>query len=727
MILESIVNVPLIWPTIEKNGMTRLKKYSELSPTDAIQADCDVKATNIILQVNLQPQQAEFPQLDSGLTVLVFKQGYDPIDVINHMMSFLSIVVTSRYPTTNNQLRNLSNPRQQATINDGRVTLQPVQGRKFSFATAYQADVLDAYDSDCDELNTAKVSLMLNLSHYGLDVITEAVVHNSNSSAQQDALILSVIKQLKTQVINCTKINLENKSVNDTLTDELEKYKEQVKVLNEGQNVEKAQQLKPKLYDGNVIKNTYAITILDSEKTLTLAEESRSQMILKQQDPMVLEKKVNTTPSQNSMNSSDPSLSCTPTKVEVPKELPKEKGLIIAALKDELRKLKGKTLVDNAVTTHSIALEMLKIDVEPIAPRFLNNRTTHSDYLKLTQEQVVILSEVVEQGKSQNPLNNSLDSASNTKKDKIQRLPSSTQNNKVEAYPRTVKSSLKNKNCAVEPKGTAIVQHSKLNANSELICVKRNGCMLSDNHDLCVLNVINDQNGVIERRNRTLIEAARTMLIYAKSLLFLWAEAVATACYTQNCSIIRLRKLQPKAGIGIFIGYAPIRKAFRIYNRRIRRTIEIIHVDFDELTTMASEHSNLEPALHEMTPTTIRSGLVPNPPPSTSVDLPASEVIALIAVVVALEPVTSTCSPSSTTIDQDAPSPSNYKTSPETPSLVTSNDVQEENHDLDVAHMNNNPFFGISIPENVSEASSSSDVIPTVVHTDSPNSKHVNK
>ncbi|GJU37819.1 retrovirus-related pol polyprotein from transposon TNT 1-94 [Tanacetum coccineum] len=219
------------------------------------------------------------------------------------------------------------------------------------------------------------------------------------------------------------------------------------------------------------------------------------------------------------------------------------------------------------------------------------------------------------------------------------------------------------------------------------------------------------QNGVVERRNRTLIEAARTMLIYAKAPLFLWAEAVATACYTQNRSIIRLRhgktpyellhdklpdlsffhvfgalcyptndsenlgKLQPKADIGIFIGYAPTKKAFRIYNRRTRQIIKTIHVDFDELTAMASEHSSLEPALHEMTPATINSGLVPNPPPSTpfvpplrtdwdilfqplfdellnpppSVDQPAPEVIAPIAEVVAPEPTASTGSPSSTT------------------------------------------------------------------------------
>nr|GEV09782.1 integrase, catalytic region, zinc finger, CCHC-type, peptidase aspartic, catalytic [Tanacetum cinerariifolium] len=131
-------------------------------------------------------------------------------------------------------------------------------------------------------------------------------------------------------------------------------------------------------------------------------------------------------------------------------------------------------------------------------------------------------------------------------------------------------------------------------------------------------------------------------------------EAVATACYTQNRSIIRLRhdktpyellhdklpdlsffyvfdalcypkndsenlgKLQPKDDIGIFIGYAPTKKAFRIYNRRTRQIIKTIHVDFDELTIMASEHSSLEPALHEMTTVIISSGLVPNLPPSTS-------------------------------------------------------------------------------------------------------------
>ncbi|GJT77817.1 hypothetical protein Tco_1044542 [Tanacetum coccineum] len=168
---------------------------------------------------------------------------------------------------------------------------------------------------------------------------------------------------------------------------------------------------------------------------------------------------------------------------------------------------------------------------------------------------------------------------------------------------------------------------------------------------------------------------------------------------------------------------------------------------------MASEHSSSGPALHEMTPATISSGLVPNPPPSTpfvppsrtdwdilfqplfdellnppsSVDRPAPEVIASIAEVVAPKPVASTSSPSSTTVEQDAPSPSNSQTTPKTQSPIIPNDVEEDNHDLNVAHMNNDPFFGIPIPENDSEASSSTDVIPTIVHTATPNSEHVTK
>nr|GEW95791.1 hypothetical protein [Tanacetum cinerariifolium] len=158
MILESVEHCPLDWPSIKVDGVTRLKKYAELSTSEKLQSDCDLKATNIILQglpthvyalvnhhriakdlweqvqqlmqVNQQTHLVEFPQIDSDLAVPVSKQGDDLIDAINKIMSFLSIVVTSHFPTINNQLRNSSNPRQQAIIHDGRVIVQPVQGRQ---------------------------------------------------------------------------------------------------------------------------------------------------------------------------------------------------------------------------------------------------------------------------------------------------------------------------------------------------------------------------------------------------------------------------------------------------------------------------------------------------------------------------------------------------------------------------------------------------------------------
>nr|GEX50463.1 hypothetical protein [Tanacetum cinerariifolium] len=186
---------------------------------------------------HLVNQQSDLSQLDSGLIVSVFQKGDDLIDAINHMMSFLTAVVISRYPPTNNQLRNSSNPRQQTTINNGRVTVQPIQKRHNSLAAGtsrtytsgengnnsgkqrtvvcynykgeghmskqctkpkrkrdeswfkdknvitknatYQADDLDAYDSDCDEINSAKIALMANLSHYGSDNLAE--VHNQDN------------------------------------------------------------------------------------------------------------------------------------------------------------------------------------------------------------------------------------------------------------------------------------------------------------------------------------------------------------------------------------------------------------------------------------------------------------------------------------------------------------------------------------------------------------------
>nr|GEW65088.1 retrovirus-related Pol polyprotein from transposon TNT 1-94 [Tanacetum cinerariifolium] len=1151
MILESAESGPLLWSSIEENGVTRLKKYSELSPTKAIQADYD---------------------------------GNDLIDAINHMMSFLTSVVTSRYPSTNNQLRTSSNPHQQATINNGRVTIQSIQGRQNSMTVgssrpyafrssrtlgkqrvimcynckgeaqangqvlqeeelefladpgivetsstqyavinnvSYQADDLDAYDSDCDELNSDKIALMVNLSHYGSDNLVE--VQN------QDNVYNNVLYQ----------------DVQETSTSE------QSNILNQ-------------------------LEIEIKKETLMLEEESRSKMILKQTEPITSKKKVNTKPvdyaslnqlskdfktrfvpqaklsaeqafwSRYSVQPEEPNLSSSTTIVEVPKELPKvsklnsslkklkfhlasfdmvvkerttataitegtlsknivlrkkiqdkvenvlkdnerlleqvisvdivnvvvhdhvnsayktvnvcercvpietelqkdfEKVLVITTLKETLSKLKGKAIVNDAISLHSIDPELLKIDVAPLAPKLRNNRTSHTDYLRHTQEETATLREIFKSERLLNPLNTSLDYAykytkriqelliilqqtypcitdlgtklmdvtpkNNDKRIRLTKHIPSSGNTTVKTTSSsnrptgrtftlvgTVCPLTRIATTATVPLGEPIpiesntdkpvvtlvysrkskaakkkVPVSNLKINKSLVvqivlwyldsgcskhmtgdrsqlinfvqkflgtvnfgndhvakimgygdykivnvmisrvyyveglghnlfsvgqfcdldlevafrqhtCFIRNLdgvdlltgsrgnnlytlslqdmmasspiCLLSKasktkswvwyhrlshlnfgsiNHlarhglvrglpklkfekyhlySACamgkksvntkkyILVIVDDysrftwvkflgskdeapdfiikflkmiqvwlkvsvhrirtdngtefvnqtlreyyeevgisyetsvahspqQNGVIERRNRTLIEAARTMLIYAQALLFLWAEAVATACYTQNRSIIRIRhektpyellhnklhdfsflhvfgdlcyptndsenlgKLQPKADIGIFIGYAPTKKAFRIYNRRTRRIFETIHVDFDELTTMAFEQSSSGPTLNKMTPATI-----------------TPEVIASIDEVIPPVQDDSIGSPSSTTVNQDAPSASKSHTTTETQSSVIPQDVEVDNLDIEVLHMGNDPLFGVPIPE-VNYAQSSSTASP---------------
>nr|GEX80241.1 hypothetical protein [Tanacetum cinerariifolium] len=470
MILESVEHGPLFWPTVEEDGVTRLKKYSELSAAKAIQSDCDIQMLmqgtsltkqerecklydvsnkfayqkgetlrdfylifSLLLndinmynmkleqfQVNtkflntLTPEWSKFvtdvklvrdlhttnvDQLHAYLgqheyhaneVRLIHVRTSDPLALTSpyapsyHTPQFVSQGPSSSthsisYPVTDTSslvnhnaymasslapqlnytpmvqhsseysppetelvvlLRTSSDPHQQATINNGRVTIQPIQGRQ-NFVSAgssrpftsgsggvpgkqrvlqeeelefladpgtaelssnqtvvtnnvaYQADDLDAYDSDCDEINSAKIALMANLSHYGYDNLAEVnnqdnranyltpqerqvqsttkqstiltqsnteiasdsniisysqymnesqynTVQNSNLPALQDDLILSMIEQLKTQVVSCTKINQDNKHVNELLMVELEMYRSQERVLNELKHDEKA-------------------------------------------------------------------------------------------------------------------------------------------------------------------------------------------------------------------------------------------------------------------------------------------------------------------------------------------------------------------------------------------------------------------------------------------------------------------------------------------------------
>nr|GEU51113.1 hypothetical protein [Tanacetum cinerariifolium] len=664
---------------------------------------------------------------------------------------------------------------------------------------AYQANDLDAYDSDCDEINSAKIALMAILSHYGSNNLVE--VHNPDN------------------VTN----NVLNQAVQAML------ISEQINIINQS----------------------------ETEKT------SDSHIFL------------------------------------------------ILTLKDTLRKLKGKVIVDEAVTLHPIEPELLKINVAPLAPKLRNNRTTHYDYLKHTQEETATLRELVDNERLLNPLNTSLDYAlgnacpstritttikvplrkpipleSNTSKPVVtmvySRKPKESKNN-LPVSESKINKSLSDDN--KEPNKSWGSTISNVPSSSTVECRVRNVtisrvyfveglrhnlfsirqfcdsdlevafrhkiCFIRDmmaSSPICLLSKASKTKswlwhrrlshlnfgainhlakhgfvwgllklkfekdhlcsacGMGKSKNKChkpksedtnqeklyllhldLCGPMRVESVNGKKLASLMKhqllalhKAVATACYTQNRSIIRLHhgktpyellhnklpdlsflhvfgalfyptddsenlgKLQPNADIRIFICYAPTKKAFWIYNRRTRRIVETIHVDFDELTAMAFEQSNSRPALHEMTPATISSGLVPKPTSSTpfvppsrnewdllfqplfdelltpppSVDPSAPEVIAPIDEVIPPKHAESTDSPSSTTVDQDAPSPCKSQTTPKTQPPVIPNDVEEGNHYIEIAHMGNDPLFGLPILEFASNQSSSTVSSHTIVHPD---------
>ncbi|GJU91651.1 retrovirus-related pol polyprotein from transposon TNT 1-94 [Tanacetum coccineum] len=213
------------------------------------------------------------------------------------------------------------------------------------------------------------------------------------------------------------------------------------------------------------------------------------------------------------------------------------KVFVITSLKNDLRKSKGKEIVENVVhipSANTIAPGMFKLDLEPLPPRLLQNREVHIDYLRNTQEQANILWEIVEQAKAKQPLDSELDLAckyttriqellvyvqdtcpnaitpntrkvvvtpmnnvkkvrskppGNKKNDRISQTPSRNKKNKVEAQPRKVN----NSNRVVKPVCDVDVKHSLSNTNSKILCATCNKSMFDGVHDKCLLDLV--QNG----------------------------------------------------------------------------------------------------------------------------------------------------------------------------------------------------------------------------------------
>nr|GEV80921.1 hypothetical protein [Tanacetum cinerariifolium] len=483
MIIESVEHGLLIWLTIKENRMTRIKKYVELSTAEKIQADCNIKATNIILQED------------------------NSIACLNKAMAFLTVVASSKFASTNNLLKTSSNPRNQATIEDGRVTMQQDKAMLAEALKAgqilddeqlvfladagvldgqavhtiipnnddFQTEDLDTYDSSCDDISNAKAVLMTNISNYSFDVISEEKIALKEQVASLEQNLSKQIKEKECLLQTFTVFKSKSKEKED-------KYME------------------------NEIDLETKIKKLDN----ILFKVAEQAFWLRMSDP-----------------TSKPS-DVLPVKIEAPKELSKI-SLVNESLKkikfhltkfDNMVKIKttpnartkGKKIVDIAAqkpSANTIVPRMFKLDLEPLAPRIqellVYVRDTCPNAINLSAKKVVVTPKnKVKKVRFAEPLTSSSDikqvelsktsdsntpvlsptglkcstsncglkPTSNKRNDRISQTPSMNMKNKVEAQPRNVNK----KNRVVEPIRNVDVKQSQLNANFELICATYSGC-----------------------------------------------------------------------------------------------------------------------------------------------------------------------------------------------------------------------------------------------------------
>ncbi|GJR41017.1 retrovirus-related pol polyprotein from transposon TNT 1-94 [Tanacetum coccineum] len=449
-----------------------------------------------------------------------------------------------------------------------------------------------------------------------------------------------------------------------------------------------------------------------------------------------------------------------------------EKKLVITTLKDELGKLKGKDLANNEVTHHPSDPE---INTEPITPKLLNKRSAHSAYIRHTQEEAVVLRDLVDHIQVNYPLDPTLESACSPKL-------------YFGIWTPVAPEQMTGDHLITPISSTNVFGTDK---SSEMICGK--DCRIGDYQ----IGMFTISRLLCEGRGHNLFSRwqffgdsnLETWSLFRVSLSLNFEKGPSVFCCAMGkskkkpykpksedtnqeklyllhmdlCGPMRVASVNGKKYILVIVDdYSRftwvkflrskdealdfIIKFLKMIQLRLKVPVRRIRTDngtefvnqtlceyYEKLTTMASEHSSSRPALYEMTPAIISLGLVSNPSPSTpfvpplrtdwdmlfqplfdellnpppSVDHPSPKVVAPIDEVAAPVPDVSTGSPSSTIVDQDAPSPSNSQTTPDTQPPVIPNDVEEGNHDIEVAHMGNDPYFGIPIPEVPSNQSSS--------------------
>nr|GEY36298.1 retrovirus-related Pol polyprotein from transposon TNT 1-94 [Tanacetum cinerariifolium] len=622
------------------------------------------------------------------------------------------------YPATNNQLRTSFNPRQQATINDGKVTIQPVQGRENHMSAgssrpfvsgsggtsrrqrvlqeenldfladpgtvesstnqtvvttnlAYQANDLDAYDLDCDELNSAKVALMANLSHYGSDNLAE-----TESSAEQAFWSQYLVQTDEPNLFGITIVEVSKELPKVSMDRNVKRDVEEIETLN--------------------IELDHKCDYLINKVNLESAEVSDLNASLQ------------------------------------------EKVLVITALKVQLNKLKGKMVLTEAVSINPIDPELLKVDVAPLVPKLSKNRTAHTDYIRHTQEEAATLREIVESERLLSLLNTSLVYACSCSKhmtgDRSQLV------NFVQKFLGTVK--FGNDHVAkIMGYGDYQIGNVTISRGNNLYTLSIQDMMVSS--PICLLSKASKTKSWLWHRRLshlnfgTINHLARQGLVRGLLKLKFEKDHLCSACamgkstrkthkpksedtnqqkiyllHMDLCGPMRIESINGKKYILVIVDdYS--RFTWRLWQPPVLLKIVPLFVfDMERLrmsfctVNFPTYHSSMCLVLSAIRQMIVRIwdllfqpmfDELLNPPPSV-VNL-TPEAIAPITKVIPLGYVDSIGSPSSTNVEQDAPSASNSPTPSETQSSVIPQDVRDDNLDMEVVYIGNDPLFGVPIPE----------------------------
>ncbi|GJU24450.1 integrase, catalytic region, zinc finger, CCHC-type containing protein [Tanacetum coccineum] len=744
MILESIENGPLIWPTIEENGVTRPRNYSELSAADAIHADCDVKATNIILQ-GLPPEFA-------------YKKG----ETLRDFYLRFSLLLNDT---------NIYNVKlEQFQVNTKFLnTLLPEWSK---FATDVKL-VRDLHTTNIDQLHAY-------LGQHEFNANEVCLMHERNSNplalvGRQMSLAVGTIRTYtpgasgsnsrKQRTVICYNCKGEG-HMSKQCTKPKRKHDDcwfkdkvllvaqiaQAKCFQNPFYLKKAQQLEPKLYDGNVIKNMSTIVIPDSEETLMLAEESRLKMLLKQQDHMLLEKKVNTTPVDyvNSVNSLEPTLSSRPTKFEVLKELPKvsmvnmslkklkyhlagfdvvvkerttataitegsalsfdqlfelnelkaqsqEKDTVIKKLKERIKSLSGK-INEDKIKKDLEEIETINIELDHRVSKLI----AENEHLKQTYKQLYDSIKPTRKvftniGYIWRPTGRTFTIVGNvcplTRITTIAEVPlrkPTTLENETPKPIVTLVYSKKPRKCQTN----IPVSKSKARRNPTYLNLKT---PIKKNFNLW-------QSGTLRTKyvSQALKEKSTSLSLSDNYARFHWVKCLRSKDEAPDFIIKFLKMIQVRLK-------TPVRRirtnnGTEFVNQTLREYYEKVGISHETSVARSPQQNGIIERRNRTLIKAARTMLIYAKAPlflwliavvfypcyipkSSSVDYPATEVVAPIHEVVTLVPVVSTGSPSSTNFNQDAPSPSHSQTTPETQPPVFPNDVEEDNHDIVIAYV----------------------------------------